>query len=104
MGLDEVSDTDMVPKMVSTGLPDILMPVQDEEELEKIDPDFKALTDLSKSYEVVGVHAFTISNKDGKIHARNFAPLYDIDEEAATGTANGALTYYLARVQSNQGQ
>lgn len=95
MGLDKVSDTDMVPKMVSTGLPDIFMPVQDEEELEKIDPDFKVLTDLSKSYEVVGVHAFTVNSKDGKIHARNFAPLYDIDEEAATGTANGALTYYL---------
>lgn len=27
---------------------------------------------------------------------RNFAPLYDIDEEAATGTSNGALTYYLS--------
>lgn len=26
---------------------------------------------------------------------RNFAPLYGIDEEAATGTANGALTEYL---------
>ena len=31
------------------------------------------------------------------IHARNFAPLYDIDEEAATGTSNGALVYYLYR-------
>ena len=26
---------------------------------------------------------------------RNFCPLYGIDEEAATGTSNGALTYYL---------
>ena len=31
---------------------------------------------------------------DALCHARNFAPLYDIDEEAATGTSNGALTYY----------
>lgn len=30
-------------------------------------------------------------------YVRNFAPLYDIDEEAATGTSNGALTYYLYR-------
>ena len=28
-------------------------------------------------------------------HTRDFAPLYDIDEEAATGTSSGALTYYL---------
>lgn len=27
----------------------------------------------------------------------NFAPLYDIPEECATGTSNGALTYYLYR-------
>ena len=84
----------MIPQMVSTGLPDIMMPVADEEELEKIAPDFGALTELSKRYEVVGVHAFTCNGKDGLIHARNFAPLYDIDEEAATGTSNGALTYY----------
>ena len=53
------------------------------------------MTELSKRYEVVGVHAFTYNTEDGMIHARNFAPLYEIDEEAATGTSNGALTYYL---------
>ena len=40
------------------------------------------------------MHAFTLSESDG-VHCRNFAPLYDLDEEAATGTSNGALTYYL---------
>ncbi len=39
------------------------------------------------------MHAFTIE-KDA-LHCRNFAPLYGIDEEAATGTSTGALTYYL---------
>jgi predicted PhzF superfamily epimerase YddE/YHI9 len=33
---------------------------------------------------VVGVHAFTVNTEDGAVHCRNFAPLYDIDEEAAT--------------------
>lgn len=92
---DEYPSIELLPKKVSTGLIDIMMPVRNEDELEKIDPDFMALTELSKMYEVVGVHAFTLNSKDGKIHARNFAPLYDIDEEAATGTSNGALTYYL---------
>ncbi|MBK5253408.1 MAG: PhzF family phenazine biosynthesis protein [Peptostreptococcaceae bacterium] len=85
----------LIPKMVTTGLIDIMMPVKDEIELDKINPDFPALTELSKKYEVVGVHAFTVNTEDGCIHARNFAPLYDIDEEAATGTSNGALTFYL---------
>jgi len=85
----------LYPKLVTTGLIDIIMPVKDEEELDKINPDFPALTELSKDYDVVGVHAFAVNTKDGCIHTRNFAPLYDIDEEAATGTSNGALTYYL---------
>ena len=28
-------------------------------------------------------------------YCSNYAPLYDIPEECATGTSNGALTYYL---------
>ena len=83
------------PKMISTGLPDIMLPLASQEDLNAMEPDMKALSDLSARYEVVGVHAFTLDAEDGvTAHARNFAPLYDIDEEAATGTSNGALTYY----------
>lgn len=83
------------PRIVSTGLRDIVLPVANEEELYKVAPDFAALAELSKRYNVVGVHAFTCNSKDGRVHARNFAPLYGIDEEAATGTSNGALACYL---------
>jgi PhzF family phenazine biosynthesis protein len=85
----------LVPEMVSTGLTDIMMPVADMEALQRLAPDMKALSDLSAAYDVTGVHAFTLDTPDGHVHCRNFAPLYDIDEEAATGTSNGALTYYL---------
>ena len=81
-------------QMISTGLPDIMMPVSSLESLERIAPDFNALAKISSRYEVVGVHAFTLDGDDATCHVRNFAPLYDIDEEAATGTSNGALTYY----------
>lgn len=83
------------PRMISTGLPDIMMPVPDLEALNGLSPDMQALAELSKRYQVVGVHAFTLQCEDGvTAHARNFAPLYDIDEEAATGTSSGAITYY----------
>lgn len=98
MGIPDVADLDeknLLPEMVSTGLPDIIMPVPNEADLAAIKPDFSALSKLSERYKVVGVHAFSVNSKDGNIHCRNFAPLYAIDEEAATGTANGALTYYL---------
>ena len=87
----------LTPQMISTGLPDIMMPVASLEALDAIAPDFPALSKLSERYEVVGVHAFTLDcgGSEGETcHVRNFAPLYDIDEEAATGTSNGALTYY----------
>lgn len=99
MGLNYEDQTskgvNLIPQMISTGLPDIMMPVADRESLKAISPDFPALSALSQRYEVVGVHAFTTDAEEGTTcHVRNFAPLYDIDEEAATGTSNGALTYY----------
>ena len=82
-------------QIVSTGLPDIIFPVQSVEELNALTPDMDALSTLSKEMKVVGVHAFALSNDGCTAHVRNFAPLYDIPEESATGTANAALTYYL---------
>ena len=38
----------LTPQMISTGLPDIMMPVVSLEDLDAIDPDFKALSDLSE--------------------------------------------------------
>ena len=98
MGID-YCDIGMFPQLISTGLPDIIMPVQSRDVLAAIDPDFPALTELSRKYDVVGVHAFALAPEGDKVTAycRNFAPLYDIDEEAATGTSSGALTYYLIR-------
>lgn len=99
MGLDYAEQKKqgltLLPQMISTGLPDIIMPVATRADLTAIKPDFPALSALSERYEVVGVHAFTLDAQEGATcHTRNFAPLYDIDEEAATGTSSGALTYY----------
>ncbi len=85
----------LYPEIVSTGLKDILMAVANLDVLNALEPDMKALSELSERMDVTGVHAFTMNAPDGEIHCRNFAPLYDIPEEAATGTSNGALTYYL---------
>jgi predicted PhzF superfamily epimerase YddE/YHI9 len=89
-------ETDLYPEIISTGLPDIILPVAVKERLDAIKPDFPALARLSERYGVTGVHAFC-APPAATFFCRNFAPLYGIDEEAATGTANGALTYYLYR-------
>ncbi len=85
----------LLPRIVSTGLPDIMLPVRDTEALQALQPDMKALSELSENMDVTGVHAFALSNDNYTAHVRNFGPRYGINEESATGTANAALTYYL---------
>ena len=85
------------PQAVSTGLMDILLPVRDLATLDKAVQNEAEVTRLSEHYSVVGVHMFCPHTPDAAAHCRNFAPLYAIPEEAATGTSNGALTYYLFR-------
>ncbi len=83
---------------VSTGLKDILVPLVSLNVLENLKPDFEAIEKTSKDNQVVGYHVFAFETADSKsMRVRNFAPLYDIDEEAATGTSNGALMAYLKR-------
>ncbi|PQP85089.1 PhzF family phenazine biosynthesis protein [Paenibacillus sp. PCH8] len=84
-------------QIVSTGLPDILITVRDVDILTKIVPDFQRITEICKAHQVIGYHVFTLQPdaEDVLAECRNFAPLYDIPEESATGTSNGALLCYL---------
>ncbi|WP_295740789.1 PhzF family phenazine biosynthesis protein [uncultured Oscillibacter sp.] len=85
------------PQAVSTGLLDILLPVRDPDVLDSAVQNEAEVCRLSERYGVVGVHMFSPGTEDAAAYCRNFAPLYAIPEEAATGTSNGALTYYLYR-------
>lgn len=86
---------DLIPRVVNTGLSDIMLPVKDAETLDRAVQNNQAVIELSRKYDVVGFHMFAPGAAGEAVHCRNFAPLYEIDEEAATGTSNGALTYYL---------
>lgn len=93
----ESIDAVLLPQIISTGLPDIILPVKDRSTLNGMQPNFPALIKLSQKYQVTGVHAFALDGCSSEVtaHCRNFAPLFGIDEEATTGTASGALTHYL---------
>ena len=118
-------------EIISTGLPDIIVPVKSRAILNSMNPDFAKMSEISEQLGVIGVHAFAFPDKNTEIfdnthpdektetydikctnkliktndrthprektviHCRNFAPVVGIDEEAATGTANGALSRYL---------
>jgi PhzF family phenazine biosynthesis protein len=84
------------PCIVSCGLTDILLPVGSREVLDHAVQKRGEVVRISKELRVVGVHMYCpVLSPEVTAYCRNFAPLYGIDEEAATGTSNGALTYCL---------
>lgn len=87
---------DLAVQVVSTGLRDIMVPVVSNAVLDAITPDWEKVKEISRKYHTVGYHVFSLASAQGT-HARcrNFAPLYGIPEESATGTSNGALACYL---------
>lgn len=89
----QVVSDELPIQIVSTGLKDIMLPVKNLDTLRKMRPNFEEIKKISREYDTVGIHAFVI-DKD-RIICRNFAPLYDIPEESATGTSNCALACYL---------
>lgn len=84
-------------EILSTGLADIILPVPSREVLNSLQSDPDAITQISRQYQVCGYHLFAPGEGAVTAFTRNFAPLLGIPEEAATGTASGALSYYLYR-------
>ena len=73
----------------------LISPLPDVTTLQSLQPDMEAIAEITKKYDAVSFHVFAFGNDGYTAHVRDFAPLYDIPEESATGTANASLTYYL---------
>ena len=88
-----------------SGLTDFMIPMADVTTLNGIQPDMNAISVITQKHKAVSFHVFAFGNDGYTAHVRDFAPLYDIPEESATGTANAALTHYLVvnGVIPNQG-
>ncbi len=83
-------------QIVSTGLKDIIVPVKNLELLLSLKPKMEKIIEVSRKYNVIGLHVYSRQTfNNSTAHCRNFAPLYEIPEESATGTSNGALACYL---------
>jgi PhzF family phenazine biosynthesis protein len=78
-----------------SGLADIMLPLPDVAALQALRPDMEAITALTRQLNAVSIHPFAFGHDGYTAHVRDFAPLYGVPEESATGTANAALTYYL---------
>ena len=98
ISVDEIDDS--LPKqIVSTGLFTLPLCVKSFDILKSINPDFKRIKKLCYRLGVGSFHLFTFDTieSDSIYHARNFAPIYGINEDPVTGTANGAVCSYLIK-------
>ncbi|MDO6707393.1 PhzF family phenazine biosynthesis protein [Photobacterium sp. 1_MG-2023] len=100
IGIDKtvLESTQLPHEVISTGLPDLIVPVP-HGYLDKIQVNETLLSDFCKAHDLVSLHAFELCEKDSGLTAscRNFAPLFGIPEESATGSASGALACYLTK-------
>jgi PhzF family phenazine biosynthesis protein len=92
-------DDSLPSQIVSTGLFTLPICIKSFKVLESIKPDFKKIISYCKDLDVGSFHLFTFETIDeGSLyHARNFPPIYGINEDPVTGTANGALCSYLVK-------
>ena len=89
--------TNLPIEVISTGLADLIIPVP-AGQLDLIKPNDLAIAGFCQKHNIVGFHVFELCTSESPFTAscRNFAPLFGIPEESATGSASGALACYLA--------
>lgn len=109
---DEIAEALQIPKdflvdelplqVVSTGIPDLIVPIKTLKGLQAIQPNFDKISTLCQKYNIVSFHLFTEETLTNvTAHCRNFAPLYGIPEESATGTSNASLAGYFMKYRPN---
>jgi len=90
---------DLPQQIVSTGLFTLPICIKSLQFLKNIKPDFEKVKTLCMELGVGSIHCFSFETIEPKsvYHARNFAPIYGINEDPVTGTANGAVVSYLLK-------
>jgi PhzF family phenazine biosynthesis protein len=85
-------------QIVSTGHSKVMVGLRALETLHALRPDLPRLAALSQRIGCNGYYVFVLTDGDEYlVHGRMFAPAIGIDEDPATGNANGPLGAYLVR-------
>ncbi len=100
--LEAIAASPWPPQVVSTGVPQLMVPVRSLAEVQQLGPSALNTTALNRACRAVGtecVMVFTTETEDpaSTVHVRMFAPMLGVPEDPATGSANGALGAYLVK-------
>ncbi len=105
---EAISETGLPVQPVSTGLPQLIVPVRSLAEVQGLNPTHLHVPALSRAWRRVGAEETALlfsletEHPEADVHVRFFAPTYGIPEDPATGSANGALGAYLVRHRAVQ--
>lgn len=93
----DIEATNLPVELLFNGIPVLMIPVASLKAVEKIKVDTGALEAISLEASAKTVMAFTMETlaPNSTAHCRVFAPVAGVIEDAATGSANGPLGFYL---------
>jgi trans-2,3-dihydro-3-hydroxyanthranilate isomerase len=103
---EEITATGLLPQVVSTGLPALMVPVRSLAAVQglgcELPLDIPRLNAVCEKVgaEAVMVFTFETLERSSTVHVRLFAPLLGVEEDPATGSASGALGAYLVQHQA----
>jgi trans-2,3-dihydro-3-hydroxyanthranilate isomerase len=97
---EAITETGLPVQVVSTGLPQMMVPVRSLAEVQALDPGRLNVAALNRACRALGtdcvlVFTFETERPEATVHVRLFAPMLGVPEDPATGSANGALGAYL---------
>jgi PhzF family phenazine biosynthesis protein len=98
----EITGTNLPVQVVSTGMPQLMVPMQSLAAVQRLDASEMSLPSLSRVLRSLGsnfIMVFTTETgrSDVTTHVRGFGHFVGIPEDPVTGNANGALGAYLVR-------
>lgn len=95
-----IEEAGLPVQVVSTGLPQMMVPVRSLAEVQGLDPAGFDVAALAWAWRAAGsdmalVFSLETEQPGAAAHVRVFAPLHGVPEDPATGSATGALGAYL---------
>ena len=97
LNIKETDIMDFPLQIVSVGTPKLIIPITSLKTLFKIQPNLEAIKEYCEKSGAKGFYPFTSEtiDMDSDFYARQFNPLFGIDEDPITGIAAGALGAYI---------
>lgn len=99
---EDITGTRLPVQVVSTGMPQLMVPMRSLAAVQRLDASEMALASLGRVLRSLGsnfILVFTTETgrPDVTVHSRGFGHFVGIPEDPVTGNANGALGAYLVR-------